>query len=101
LYSCDTILKRLVQHLEDMAAELEKFIQEEHAMVRQRDIARHRHVTPTDQAHILDRLVRGATRAGRHHRRAVVRQAGDAVDAGGLEGFGQGHWWQDGGEMTR
>ena len=33
LYSCDTILERLAQDLEDLAVELGEFIQEEHAMV--------------------------------------------------------------------
>ena len=39
--------------------------------------------------------MRGATRAGRHQRGAVAREAGDAMDACGLDGFGQGHRRQD------
>jgi hypothetical protein len=42
----DTLLQRLPQHLQDMAAELGPFIQEEHAMVGQRPLARHRHGAP-------------------------------------------------------
>jgi hypothetical protein len=35
LSACDAILERLAQDLQDMAAELGQFIQEEHAMVDQ------------------------------------------------------------------
>src|SRR5215218_7225411 len=48
----NTLLERLPQDLEDMAAALGQFIQEEHAVVDQRDLARHRYVTPTDQSRI-------------------------------------------------
>jgi hypothetical protein len=43
----------------------------------------------------------GATRAGRHQRRAVAREAGDAVDARGLKGFRQRHRQQDSGQPPR
>jgi hypothetical protein len=42
----------------------------------------------------------GATRAGRDDRRAVAGAAGDAMDAGGLEHFGQRHRWHDRGETA-
>ena len=41
----NTLLEWLAQDLKDMAAELGPCIQEEHAMVGQRHVARHRHVT--------------------------------------------------------
>jgi hypothetical protein len=44
---------------------------------------------------------RGGKRAGRHHRPTVAREARDAVDARGLNGFGRGHGGQDGGESPR
>jgi hypothetical protein len=49
LYISDTLLERLAQNLEDMAAELGPCIQEAHAVVGQRHVARHRHGAPTDQ----------------------------------------------------
>jgi hypothetical protein len=52
LYLYDTILERLAQDLEPMAAKLGQFIQEEHAIVRQRHLARPRHVAAADQPHI-------------------------------------------------
>jgi len=84
LYSCDPLLEGLAQHLEDVAAELWPFIEKEHAMVCQRHVARHRHLAPTDQAHIGDRVMGGATRVCGDDRGA----AGDAVDASGVKGFG-------------
>jgi RecJ-like exonuclease len=52
LYVRDTILERLAQHLQDVAAELRQFIQKEHAVVRRRHLARQRHVAAADQPHI-------------------------------------------------
>jgi hypothetical protein len=78
LYSCKTLLERLPQDLQDLAAALGPFIQNEHAMMGQRPLARHRHVPPTDQPRLREGLVTGATRAGRDPRRAVAGAAGDA-----------------------
>ena len=60
----DTLLERLAQDLQDMAAELGPFIQEEHAVVGQRHVARHRHVAPADQPRIRDGMVGGANTGG-------------------------------------
>jgi hypothetical protein len=46
-------------------------------------------------------VVGGTQRAGRHDRRAVAGEAGDAVDTGGVEGFGEGHCRQDRGAVTK
>jgi hypothetical protein len=48
LYVYETVLERLPQDLQDMAAELRQFIQEEHTVVGQRHVAWHRHVAPAD-----------------------------------------------------
>jgi hypothetical protein len=98
LYLYDTLLQRLPQDLEDMAAELGPCIQEEHAVVGQRHFARHWHVAPDDQPDIGDGVVRGATRPGRDQRGALAGEARDAIDARGLNGLSQGHGGQDGGE---
>jgi hypothetical protein len=74
-----------MQHVQDVAAELRACIQQEHPMVRPRHLAGQRHLATTDQADIRDRVVRGATRVGRDQRRAVTGEAGDAMDAGGVE----------------
>jgi hypothetical protein len=43
-------------------------------------------------------MVRGATGARRDARRAGASAAGDAMDAGGVEGLGEGQRRQDGGQ---
>jgi hypothetical protein len=57
LYSCNAVLKQLTQDIEDMAAELGQFIQEEQAMVCQQHPARHWHLPAADQPHIGDRVM--------------------------------------------
>jgi hypothetical protein len=54
LYLHDTLFKGLTQHLQDMSAELRQFIQQEHAMMCQRDLARHRDLAAPDQPDIGD-----------------------------------------------
>src|SRR5262245_47581924 len=63
LYSCDTILKRLAPHLQDVAAELWSCIQQEHPIVRPRDFARPWPLAAPDPPHIGDRVRRGPKRA--------------------------------------
>jgi hypothetical protein len=62
LYSYDTLLERLAQDLRHVAFELGQFIQEAHAVVRQRHVARHQHLAVADQADIPDGVM-GTTRA--------------------------------------
>jgi hypothetical protein len=57
----DTLLQRLAQDLEDLAAELGEFIQAEHAMVGQRHFARHRHVAPADHPRIREGVMGART----------------------------------------
>ena len=90
----------LVQDLQDVAAELRQFIQEEHRVVLELHLTRRRHLDPTDQPRIRDGLVGRATRAGRDPRRAVAGEPGDAVNPRGLNGLGEGHRRQDGGESA-
>jgi hypothetical protein len=52
LYLYETIFKWLPQDLQDMAAALGEFIEEEHAIVGQRHVSRHRHVAPANQPRI-------------------------------------------------
>jgi hypothetical protein len=100
VYSCETLLEWLAQHLKDMAAELGPFIQEEHAIVGQRHFTRHRHVAAADQPRIRDGVVGRATRPRRDQRCAVASEAGDAVDTCGLNRLGEGHRREDGREAA-
>jgi hypothetical protein len=58
LYVCDTLLKRLPQHFQDVAAALWPFIEQEHPVVRQRHVARPRHQTTPDQPYIRHSALR-------------------------------------------
>jgi hypothetical protein len=51
---------------------------EQHAEVRQRHLARPRHLAAPDPPHIRNRLMGGATRPGGHDGRAPAGEAGDA-----------------------
>jgi hypothetical protein len=89
LYRCDALLERLPQDLQDIAAALGQFIQEEHTVVRQRHVARHRHVAPADQPRIRDSVMAGAKGVRRDERGAVAREASDATEVGGVDRCGQ------------
>jgi hypothetical protein len=95
------MIKGLAQHFQYVAAKLWQFIQEEHAVVRQRHLARPRHLPSPDQPHIGDGVRRGPQRAGGDDGGTGAGAAGDARDAHGVEGVGQGHRRQDGGEEAR
>ena len=95
-----SLLEGLARDLQDVAAELRPFIQKEHPMVRQRHLPGYRHLAPADQPHSRDRVVRGAERPRGDERRALAGEAGDAMDARGVEGFGEGHGRQDDGESA-
>jgi len=84
-----------------MPLELGELIPEQDAMVRQRDIPRQRHLTPADQAHFRHGLVGGAKRQGSLQGRAPAGKAGYAVNFGRLNGLGQRHVQQEGGESAR
>jgi hypothetical protein len=85
----ETLLEGLAQDLQDVAAELRQFIQKEHPVVRQRPLAGHRHLAPANQPHARDRVVWGATGARRDARRAGTGEPGHAMDARGVDAFGE------------
>jgi hypothetical protein len=64
LYVYETLLERLAQDLQDMATKLGPFIQEEHAIVGQRHVARHWHVAPADQPRIREGMMGARETAG-------------------------------------
>ena len=99
-YSCNVLLRGLTQDFEDLATAFGAFIQAAQVVGRPRHLPRRRHLAAADQAYIRDGVMGGATRAGGDQRRAVAREASDSVDACGLNGFGDDHRRQDGGEAT-
>ena len=67
LYVYETLLERLPQALQDMTAALGPFIQEAHAVMGRRHVARHRHLTAADQPRIREGVV------GARHGRVVTK----------------------------
>jgi hypothetical protein len=57
--------------------------------------------SPHHQPYIGDRVVRGATWARRDERGTLTGEAGDTMAARGLNGLGEGHCRQDGGQPPR
>ena len=80
----DTLLEGLAPDLEAMARACGPLIHEQDAMVRQGHLPRQGPLAAADQAHIRDRVVRGAERACDDEGGATARQASDAMNPGGL-----------------
>ncbi len=91
----NTLLDQLAPPLEHMPRALGECIEADDPVVGPRHLARHRHLAAPDHAHLGDGLVGGATRPGGDDGGAPPGEAGDAVDAGGGDGLGQGHVRQD------
>ena len=70
-------LERLAQRFEDRAAELRQFVEEEHALVRERDLARPGMHAAADHGRDRGRVMRAAKRPALGQA-AVVQQARDA-----------------------
>ncbi len=64
-------------------------IEAEDTMAGPRRLARHGHQAPADQPHLRNRLLGGATRPGGDDGGAPSGGAGNARDAGGVDGFRQ------------
>jgi hypothetical protein len=86
---CETLVHRLPQDLEHMAAEPRQLIQHEHPIVRQRHLPRHGDLAPTDQSDIRDGMLEATTRAGGKEGHAIAGEAGDERDGGGVEALCQ------------
>jgi hypothetical protein len=99
--SCHSCRERLAPHVREVAADLRPCVQHEHAVVRPRHVARPRHLAAPDQSHLGDGVMWGAARPRGDDRGASAGAAGDAMDARGLEGFGEAHRGQDGGQPAR
>ena len=78
-------LERLTQHLQDVAAELEHLVEEQHAVMREADLAGTRLRSAADQRGVRDRVMRRAKRALGDQPRARRQQADDRVDRRDVE----------------
>src|SRR5690242_1026433 len=92
------VFERLAHDFEDVALEFREFIEEEHAVVAERDFAGTRNGATADEAGIADGVMRGTKRACTDEAAAVFEDARDAVDACGFDGFLEGHGRKNGGD---
>jgi len=88
-FLCDTNLEGLSQDLEDMARARGPLIQAQRAMVRQGHRPRQGPLAAADQADSGDRVVGSPERAHSDDGGAPPGEAGDAMDAGRVDGCSQ------------
>jgi hypothetical protein len=92
------ILKGLTKNLEGRAGHFRHLVQEQDAIVRDRNFTRVGDTAPAYQRRSRDGVVGRSKRAGGHQRLTGVQQTGDTVDFGGFQAFIQTHAGQNGGE---
>ena len=81
------VFEGLSQHLEHRARKLGKFIEEEYAVMCQRNLARHGVRTAADHGDGRYGVVRGAERAHSHQPRPTAQLTGNRVNLCSLEGL--------------
>ena len=91
----DLVLDGLAHHFQDTRAELGQLVQEEHAAVRQGNLAGMRPVAPAHQPGMRDGVVWGAEGAVLDEGGVRRELVGDRIDAGHVQGFLDAHARQD------
>ena len=89
------IFERLAHDFEHVAGKLGQLVEEEQAVVRERDLAGARHDAAADEAGVGDGVVRRAEGPLRDQAGAGIEHAGDGVNLGGLERFVEGERGED------
>jgi hypothetical protein len=84
-----------------VAFELGPLVEAQEAVVRQRHLTGHGHLTTADHADVSNGMEWGAKGTGRGEGSAITGEAGDARDAGGLPRCRQAQRWQEGGGAPR
>ena len=92
------VFEGLPQHFQPVLPELRHLVQEEHAAVRQADLAGPRPLAADDEAGVRDGVVRGAEGPVADQRDVAGQHAGDGVDARDVQRLGGGHAREDRGE---
>ena len=93
-------LERLAQRFQRRALELRQLVEEQHAEMRERDLARPGAHAAADQRRQRGRMMRVAERAAAAEA-AVGEQAGDRVDHADLERLGRRERRQQAGQALR
>ncbi len=94
----DVVFHGLAERLEDAAAELWEFVEEEDAAVGEADLAGPRDDASADDGGCGGGVVGRADGAVGDEGLARLEGAGGGVDAGDLDGFVDGEGWEDAGE---
>ena len=81
------LLERLAQHLEDTPSEFGQLVEEQHAVVGQRHLARTRRLSAADQRHLRGEVVRSPEGAQRHQSAGKAALPGYGMDLRRLEGL--------------
>jgi hypothetical protein len=84
------LLERLAQGLEALARKLRQLVEEEHPVVRERDLPRPRGVAPAREPRGARRVVRRAEGPVAQQRHAGAEGPGDGVHRGDLHGLAEG-----------
>ena len=95
------VLERLTQDLERRLRELRQLVEEQHAVMRERDLAGPRHAAAADHRDHRRRVVRAAERPLLHEAAARWQEARDAVDLRDLECLLAREARQDGAQAAR
>jgi hypothetical protein len=90
------VFERLAHDFEDVAGEFGEFIEEEQAVVGERDFTGTWDGSAADEAGIGDGVMRGAEWTLSDEAGSGVEDAGDGVDLGGFESFIEGERREDG-----
>lgn len=95
------IFHRLAHDFENVFVELRHFVEEQDAVVRERDFTRTRGRPAANEAGVGDRVMRRAIRPCRDQRCARGQMSGDGMNLGRFERFAERHVRQDGREPAR
>src|SRR6266705_1687617 len=95
------VLKRLPHDLQNVSLKLWQFVQEQHAIVPQRDFARPRNRAATDQPCIANRMVRRTERARADQPPAVLQCPRNTVNARRFNGLLELHRGHEDRKSTR
>ena len=92
-----TVLERLPHDFKNIARKLGKFVEEEHAIVGERDFPRTRNHAAANQSGVRNGVMRRAERTHANQPRPRIKHSGHAVNLGRLQGLFEGERRKDGG----
>ena len=95
-----TVFQRLAQDLDDVLVEFGQFVEKEHAVVGERNLARFGYVTAADNAGVRNRMVGRAEGTGRDQGFAGRQGAGNRMDLGRFQRLLHRHLGQDRDDAT-